>query len=483
MIKLRQYQDDLVTALQYAIGNGKRRVCAVLGCGGGKSVIQGNIAARATSKGNRVMFIVHRKELCEQIAATFKACGVNMELCTINMVQTACRRLEKFEKPALILVDEAHHILSASYRHILDYFPNAVVVGFTATPQRMNEGGLGEVFEVLIEGKSTRWLIDNGFLTDYKPFGIQLADTSGLHTSRGDYRQEEIEALMARGAIFQDSVKAWMNLAKGKQTIVYCAGIKASKGTVAAFREAGIKAAHLDGKTPKAERAEIVEAFKRGDITVLCNVDLFGEGFDVPNCDCVVLLRPTQSLTLHIQQSMRSMRINPDNPNKVAIIIDHVGNFNRHGMPDDVRYWSLAHKGNNTEPKGVLLKTCKNCFRIVPNTTEVCPECGFVFPKQSRPDKQVVEDFELVELEKPKIPIELARLEMLPNSNYKACKTWEQLDYFRKCHKTKEGKQYSFTWALFKAEELGIPVPGNLRYTAKKRLTKKPWVYERLRFI
>ena len=216
MIPLRPYQQELVDNIRRAIGQGRHSVCAVLGCGGGKSVIQGNIAASATARGNRVLFVVHRKELCQQITNTFAACGVDFSLCTVGMVQTVCRRLAKTPEPKLILVDEAHHILSQSYLSILQHFPGAVVLGFTATPQRMNEGGLGAVFEELIESVSTEWLIQNHYLAPYKYYGVQLADASKLHTKRGDYDKAEIEALMNKRAIFGSAVENWLQLAKGK---------------------------------------------------------------------------------------------------------------------------------------------------------------------------------------------------------------------------------------------------------------------------
>lgn len=266
MIPLRPYQKDLVTNIRNAIGQGRHSVCAVLGCGGGKSVIQGNIAASATARGNRVLFVVHRKELCQQITNTFTACGVDFSLCTVGMVQTVCRRLAKTPEPKLILVDEAHHILSQSYLSILQHFPGAVVLGFTATPQRMNEGGLGAVFEELIESVSTEWLIQNYYLAPYKYYGVQLADASKLHTKRGDYDKAEIEALMNKRTIFGSAVENWLQLAKGKQTIVYCSSIATSEGTAAAFREQGINAMHLDGTTPQAQRQAAVEGFRRGEV-------------------------------------------------------------------------------------------------------------------------------------------------------------------------------------------------------------------------
>lgn len=467
MIPLRPYQQELVDNIRRAIGQGRHSVCAVLGCGGGKSVIQGNIAASATARGNRVLFVVHRKELCQQITNTFTACGVDFSLCTVGMVQTVCRRLAKTPEPKLILVDEAHHILSQSYLSILQHFPGAVVLGFTATPQRMNEGGLGAVFEELIESVSTEWLIENHYLAPYKYYGVQLADASKLHTKRGDYDKAEIEALMNKRTIFGSAVENWLQLAKGKQTIVYCSSIATSEGTAAAFREQGINAMHLDGTTPQAQRQAAVEGFRRGEVTVLCNVDLFGEGFDVPDCDCVVLMRPTKSLTLHIQQSMRSMRTNPNNPDKVALILDHVGNFTRHGLPDDVREWSLESKGTQKKQE-LSVKQCPNCFAVVKSAVTECPLCHYVWEKEEREGPEVVEDIILQEVAR------------MPYSKHIECKSWAQLELFRSTHKRADGKIFKFAWSLHKAVQLGLAVPERYRSAAIRLLRQDE--YRRLKF-
>ena len=370
-MELRDYQTELINKIRSEIIKEKKTICAVLGCGGGKSVIQGMIAKSATQKKNEVLFIVHRKELCQQIENTFRTCGVDFTYCTVGMVQTLCRRVPKLKEPKLILVDECHHILSNSYRMIIDSFPQAVVVGFTATPVRMNEGGLGAVFESLVESVSTKWLIEHHYLAPYKYYGVELADTRHLHTKNGEFIPDEVERLMARSVIFGSTVENWKKFADGKKTIVYCSSINTSKATARAFQEAGIVAAHLDGTTGKAEREQTVEDFRSGKIKVLCNVDLFGEGFDVPDCEAVVLLRPTQSLTLHIQQSMRSMRYKPG---KTAIILDHVGNYTRHGLPDEEREWSLKQKKKKKKSERYV-KSCPNCFAVVPAGKTVCPHC------------------------------------------------------------------------------------------------------------
>ena len=436
-MELRDYQKELINKIRSEIIKEKKTICAVLGCGGGKSVIQGMIAKSATQKKNEVLFIVHRKELCQQIENTFRTCGVDFTYFTVGMVQTLCRRVPKLKEPKLILVDECHHILSNSYRMIIDSFPQAVVVGFTATPVRMNEGGLGAVFESLVESVSTKWLIEHHYLAPYKYYGVELADTRHLHTKNGEFIPDEVERLMARSVIFGSTVENWKKFADGKKTIVYCISINTSKATARAFQEAGIVAAHLDGTTGKAEREQTVEDFRSGKIKVLCNVDLFGEGFDVPDCEAVVLLRPTQSLTLHIQQSMRSMRYKPG---KTAIILDHVGNYTRHGLPDEEREWSLKQKKKKKKSERYV-KSCPNCFAVVPAGKTVCPHCGYEFITEEQKKPLVVEGVLLKEIS--------AR----PYNDYKKCKTFEELELFRKA------KKYKPFWTIYRAIEMDIPIP------------------------
>ena len=446
-IELRDYQNKLVADARSAIQRGRKAVCCVLGCGGGKSIIQGTIAQLTTSRKNRVLFFVHRKELCQQIEGTFKMCGVDFKLCSVMMVQTACRRLHKMPRPDLIIVDEAHHILSSSYIKILEYYKGVPVLGFTATPSRMNEGGLGAVFQELILSVSTKWLIENHYLAPYRYFSVQLADASKLHTKCGDYDRAELEELMNKSAIFGGAVENWLKLANGKKTIVYCSSIETSKNTVKAFQDAGIAAAHLDGTTPKAEREGVVNSFRSGEIKVLSNVDLFGEGFDVPDCEAVVLLRPTQSLTLHIQQSMRSMRYDPKNTDKVAIILDHVGNYTRHGLPDDEREWSLEAKARKVKKKSEKpIKQCAVCFSVVDSSVKICPYCMHVFKPEPRAEQKTIEGYTLEEITK------------MPYADYIKFETWEGLEEFRKL------KKYKMGWSFRRAAELGIAIPRKYWY-------------------
>jgi len=441
-LELRIYQQHLINDIKKELMKGKKSVCAVLGCGGGKSVIEGAIAKSATDKGNRVLFLIHRKELQAQISQTFALCGVDMNLCDIGMVQTVMRRISHLQPPLLIITDECHHALSNSYKKIYNSFPNSVRLGFTATPCRLGAGGLGDVFDSMVEGVTTGWLIDNGYLADYDYYSVKLVDTSGLHTKRGEFDIKDVAALMDNRCIYGESLKTWLRLANGKKTIIYCATIQSSKETARRFCKNGIAAAHLDGTTPNKERADVIQKFRAGEITVLANVDLFGEGFDVPDCECVVLLRPTQSLTLHIQQSMRSMRYQEG---KRAIIIDHVANVYRHGLPDDMHDWTLEAKKNKAAAE-ISVRECPECFAVLKNTDKICPKCGYVFKPKERKSNIVTTETELKKISRE--DLKNARYE-----DYKKIDNWDEMEQFRKA------KNYKFLWSIHKCTELGIAIP------------------------
>ncbi len=381
MFKLHDYQQTLVNKTRQSYANGYRAPCVVAPCGAGKSVIISDIARMTTNKGNRVLFLVHRKELIEQIQETFKKNEVDLSLVQFGMVQTIVRRLDKIPKPQLIITDENHHGMAASYRKIYDHFSDVLRLGFTATPIRLNGSGLGDVNDILIEEVDAKWLIENQYLSPYKYYAPKLIDTEKLKlNSLREFSSTSIDAAMNEKKIYGDVVKHYRKLADGEQAIAYCHSIESSKFVANEFNQSGINAIHLDAKTPKSERQEIIQSFRRNEIQVLCNVDLIGEGFDVPDCSTVIMLRPTQSLSLFIQQAMRGMRYKPG---KTSIIIDHVGNVNKHGLPDDKREWGLEEKKKSGKGAEVPVKQCDECYATVHSRTTICPECGHEFETEN----------------------------------------------------------------------------------------------------
>ena len=441
---LRPYQTELIDNVRDAYRRGYRAPCIVLPCGGGKSVIVAEMAKRTTLNGKQVLFIVHRRELCDQIWKTFYRWGVDMHYCMVGMVQTICRRLDKIPPPALIITDENHHSLAKSYRKIYEYFPNARRIGVTATPVRLDGSGLADVNDTLVIGVSTKWLIDNQFLAPYDYYAPSLVDLTGIRISKGEYDTASVEKLMIRKAVFGSVIEYYKKLADGKQAICYCTSVKHSQEMAKQFNEAGIDAAHIDGETPKPEREHIVEAFREGRIDILCNVDLISEGFDVPDCECAILLRPTQSLTLYIQQSMRCMRYKPG---KRAIIIDHVGNYARFGLPDQDRTWTLEGKKKRRKENNedLNVRQCPQCFCTFAAKDEngkpvrICPQCGYEFPKQERQEIEQEQETEIVRIEG--FTLDLQRPE--------DCQSYKELLEYARRHNYKPG------WAYYQAKNRG----------------------------
>lgn len=393
-----------------------------------------------------MQFLVHRKELCQQIADTFDRQGVDMKLCSIDMVQTASRHIDRVPEPAIIVTDEAHHSIANSYKKIYDAFPAALRLGFTATPCRLNSGGLGDVYDDLITSVSTKWLIEHYYLSPYKYYSVRLVNTSGLHIRAGEYRADEVAELMQRKDIYGKTVEQWERLALGKKTIVYCASVEAAEETAEQFRQAGYSAAALSGNTPRELRTRIMQRFRDSELMILTNCELFGEGLDVPDCECTVLLRPTQSLTLYIQQSMRSMRYMPG---KTAIIIDHVGNCYLHGLPDDPREWTLEpkHKQENI----VKIRECPCCYAVYPPSADECPYCGYVAVHEiQRKDKKII-DVDLVEVR---------RQDDIRNTKYSELNplTWNDVIEIQKA------RGYKIQWAIRYAAARDIPIPSKYSY-------------------
>jgi len=345
--------------------------------------------------------------------AQFRAFGRsfvdNTSKTIVGSVQTIVRRFNEISDPDLIILDEAHHVVADTmWGKVLDQYPKALGLKVTATPQRLDRKGLGKgeggYADTMIEGPPMAWLIEHGYLSQYKMMTTaMLPDLSGIRTRMGDYDPKQVEKRMDKPAIIGDAISHWRKHANVLCTVVYCVSIKASADVAAQFRASGITAEHFDGDTPEDDRVRIVRDFADGKIQVLCNVGLLTEGFDLASIaqkevtiDCVVDLAPTQSLTLYIQKVCRCLR---PRVGKVAVILDHVGNYLRHGLPDMEREWSLEgdkkRKRSASDEPDVTIATCPECF-TVHEPAPVCPGCGYMYPAKVR--KLIQEDGELVEI-------------------------------------------------------------------------------------
>lgn len=374
-MKLRDYQCDLIDLVRTSFSHGHRRVLAVLPPGAGKTVCFAFMAYQHVSRTSsaRVWFLVHRRELVEQARATFTAWGLTDTHIYVGMVQTISRRLSRGitpeDTPTLIIYDEAHHATSTTWQRIVSAYPRVPTVGLTATPARLDGDALGAVFDDICVGVDAPWLIDRGYLAPYDYYAPRTVDMRTVSLRGADYDADGVADVLLKSHIYGD-VMRYIN--KNNKTIIYCPTVAFSRDL--ASRITG--AVHFDADTPTAERDAIVQAFRAGTVRVLTNVDLIGEGFDVPDCDTVMLLRPTQSVTLYIQQAMRGMR---PHGNKRATIYDFVGNCYRHGLPTDHREWSLSGRMRAKNPSGdpdVTARLCSHCMRVYAGVSAVCPYCG-----------------------------------------------------------------------------------------------------------
>lgn len=340
------------------------------------------IARRTTAKNNRVLFLIHRKEVLDQAVKTFKEQGVNMNLLTAGMVQTLTRKVEKILPPNLILIDEAHHAISKSYQRILNNFPNSYVLFFTATPIRTGKKQLDLIADDIIVGQSIKELTKKHFLAPFDYYSIDDIDSKKLKkSSTGDYTNQSMDEAVSR-KIYGHVVENYKRLANGKQAVVFTYSIDSAKKIAQEFNKVNITACELDGTAEGNYRDKIVKQFRAKKIRVLVNVNLFTEGVDLPDVDCVIMTRPTQSLALYLQFSMRCL--NP-RPGKKAIIIDHVANWKRFGLPDSDRDWKNAIKTTgkktrkNNTAGGPAIIQCDYCFAVLEAATVKdgqCPMCG-----------------------------------------------------------------------------------------------------------
>lgn len=383
--------------------------------GGGKTALTAQMIKTCFEKGMSSIFIVHRRELVLQSMRAFDLIGLDFGVISagfpfhpnkkvqIASIQTLSRRVGQLQnKPNLVVFDESHHLPAKNWSKIYGFYESAFTVGLTATPCRLDGKGLSDFFDVMVQGPEMRWLIDNNYLSDYKIFASQDIDTSKLHTRMGDYVTSEVESVVKESSFTGNAIAEYKKHCLNKRAIVFCASIEHSQFVCDMFNREGIRAECIDGSDDLSFRTGSLSRFQSGETKILCNVDLFGEGFDLPAVEAVIMLRPTQSLSLYMQQAGRALRPSPGKNH--AIILDHVGNCKRHGLPDDYREWSLD--GVQKKPKDDIgsVKVCPVCFAAMPSLSKTCKECGHSFIKEHKEAKPLEFDStELKEIDKTQI--------------------------------------------------------------------------------
>lgn len=306
--KIRPYQSDIIEKLLDNMRRGIRRNLIVLQTGGGKTVIASEILRRALLKGSTAFFNVHRIELVEQSARTFYENEIpfgivssgfgqeewhqKLQVCS---VQTLSKRIQNMKrKPNLLIWDECHHCAAPQWKMLFDLFPDAYHIGLTATPERLDGKGLRQFFDEMIVGPSMKWLIDEGYLTRYKYFRPPNAmDFSNVNKRMGEYVATDLAAVVDTPTIRGDVLKQWKIKALNEKTIMFSVNVKHSINMTEEFTKNGFRFEHVDGSTNKLERKNSISNFRQGITRGLSNVNLFGEGFDVPSATCMIDLKKT----------------------------------------------------------------------------------------------------------------------------------------------------------------------------------------------
>lgn len=445
-MELRPYQNQLANDIRGAFGSGANRPLAVSPTGSGKTVLFSYITSQVLKRGSRVIIVAHRREILDQISATLKRVGVphgfiqagksaSTQPAMVASIQTLARRLDTIPAPDLVIIDEAHHSVSKSYVQMFAAWPTAKFIGVTATPERLDGKGLGAMFDRMVMGPSVQWLIDNGFLAQpvyYAP--REVVDLSQVHTVAGDFDRSEAEEIVDTPRITGDAVTHYVRFCNRQRAVAFCISVAHAQHVADIFNSCGIPAASIDGTLDPEVRKQRVEDLTAGKILVLTSCELISEGFDLPAVNAAILLRPTHSLSMHLQQVGRALRPYPGKTN--AIILDHVGNCLRHGLAEQERDWDLGGREKRLKKSSLVeTKQCSKCFAIFAGT--VCPQCGSQREIATR-------EIEEVDGELQRLSIEDISKKREERREEGKCKT---LDDFRALAKL---RGYKLGWAFFR---------------------------------
>lgn len=375
--------------------------------GAGKTVLASFMIQQTVSRGESAWFLCHRAELVDGTSKTLQKFGIHhgfiaagypvntIDLAQVCSIDTLKNRLAFLKAPKLAIIDECHHSAAAGWAKVIEWLRanGTYIIGLSATPRRLDGSGLDDLFDTLVKGPTVAWLMANGHLSPYKLFAPNNPDMGGVRRQMGDYSKKDAAEKMDRPKLTGDIIKHWLSNANGMRTVGFGVNVAHSQHLAECFKLSGIPAAHLDGGTDKLERRRIIQKYAVGEILVLFNVSLFGEGFDLSaiaqtdvTIDALIDAAPTQSLAAVVQRWGRVLR---PSPGKTAIINDHAGNVYRHGYPDDDREWSLEGSEecgsgpSKTEgpPPPVI---CRKCFNAVKRPVPThCPHCKTELVKAS----------------------------------------------------------------------------------------------------
>jgi len=398
---LRPYQDAAVQQIRQAYQSRHRAVLFVLPTGGGKTVVFSHIAQQAAARSNRICVLVHRQELLRQASASLSALGVRHGLIAagrsmdlshhvqVASVQTLARRLQHIPPDLfqLLVIDEAHHSNAGTWARVLEHCTSARVLGVTATPCRSDGRGLGEWYSELVMGPTPAQLTESGFLAPARVLAPPGQSLVGLRKRMGDFDMNQAGQMLQAGQAMGDCLAHYRKYLDGQTAIAFCCSVAHAEAVADLFQRNGVAAASIDGTMDGPTRERLLSDLGAGRLKVLTSCALIGEGVDVPSVSGCILLRPTQSVSLHLQMIGRCLR---PQAGKTAVVLDHVGNTQRLGHHLEDREWSLEGTPKRDREAAPSVKVCPQCFSCMPSAKQVCPDCGHEFVVERR-ELQTVE--------------------------------------------------------------------------------------------
>lgn len=405
MLRPRQQKAIADLRAAYAAGYKAPTLCAPTGSG--KTFIAAEIIRSAIAKGGTVWFLAHLREILDDTARRLSAADIPHGFIMSGMpqnpfqpvqvvsVQTAVKRPVR-RKPSLIIIDEAHLCVADTYRKVIAEAGNPHLLLLTATPTRLDGRGLGEVSDLIIPTCSTGDLIDEGLLAPIRYYAPTKPDLTDIRTRAGDFALDQLAEAVDKPSIIGDAVAHYRKHAHGRRAVAFCVNIAHAEHTAAAFAEAGYRAVAISGNSTREERTQALTGLRQGAIDIVCNCALWVAGVDCPEIGCVILLRPTKSLTMYLQSVGRGLRTAPGKQD--LIVLDHASCVFTHGMPQEPREWSLEAKPKRKGEKAPPVRECPSCFACHP-PAPVCPCCGHQYQRETvvRGPEQV--DGHLVELD------------------------------------------------------------------------------------
>ncbi|WP_193200663.1 DEAD/DEAH box helicase [Nostoc sp. MG11] len=388
--QLRKYQRKWIKDIWNSWRNGHRRVLAQLPTGAGKTVCFAHICHEFFQQQKQVLIVAHRIELISQAAEkleliTGESVGIIKSgipshperRIQVASVQTLARRklLELPLNIGAVIFDEAHHASASSYRRLIEHYENAQILGVTATPQRIDGQGFVDLFDDLVIGETTAQLIKTGYLSKFRLFATnQTISTVGVEKYAGDFKASQLAVAVTSQIGVEQIFQNYLKYASNLRTVIFASSLEHSRALEKEFCRHGVNAEHLDGSTPSDTRVQILQRFRTGTTQVITNYEIITEGYDCPNIECIYCVRPTESSTLWLQMTGRVLRTHPLKP--TAVIIDVTDNWNKHGLPDEPRQWSLSPKTIQSA-QTFRLTQCEHCTHVFkPLAHEMAVVCG-----------------------------------------------------------------------------------------------------------